>query len=103
MAGTSGTHALLWAPAVLGYRMIDLGTLPGGSVSAALGVNLAGTVVGVSDTTNSMQELATVWRPVPWADAAPVARRGHRGHAVPASARRGHAPGDAARYRGIGR
>jgi uncharacterized membrane protein len=31
------------------YTIIDLGTLPGGSVSVARGINNAGTVVGEAD------------------------------------------------------
>jgi probable HAF family extracellular repeat protein len=40
--------------------MIDLGTLPGGNFSEALGINKHGQVVGDSTATNTLNH-ATLW------------------------------------------
>jgi probable HAF family extracellular repeat protein len=42
----SGEHAVLWQHG----RMTDLGTLPGGRYSQAVGINDSGQVVGYADT-----------------------------------------------------
>jgi probable HAF family extracellular repeat protein len=57
-----GQHAFYWSP---GHGMRDLGTLPGGTVSGAVGINDAGTVVGYSNLKghSSTDFLAVEWSP----------------------------------------
>jgi probable HAF family extracellular repeat protein len=55
-ATEQGEHAFLWSDGV----MTDLGTLPGGSYSRALGINAAGEIVGFSQTATHEQH-ATLW------------------------------------------
>jgi probable HAF family extracellular repeat protein len=50
-------HAVLWEHGV----MTDLGTLPGGSHSFALGINAAGVVAGMSDAGDG-QFHAVIWQ-----------------------------------------
>src|SRR5215470_11099745 len=42
----AGQHAFLWSKST---GMVDLGTLPGGTISGAVGINDAGSVVGYSN------------------------------------------------------
>jgi probable HAF family extracellular repeat protein len=53
LGGDPGTdsHAALWRPSGPGYTAIDLGTLPGTTISEAAGVDDQGRVVGWSTTT----------------------------------------------------
>jgi probable HAF family extracellular repeat protein len=52
LAGLPGTttHAVLWRPDGTGYTATDLGTLPGTSISEAVGIDDQGRVVGWSTT-----------------------------------------------------
>ena len=56
---TDSEHAILWRDG----QLIDLGTLPGDTVSRALGINDLGQVVGVSVNTDGLSRLV---RPVLW-------------------------------------
>lgn len=56
------SHAVIWDPA---GRIKDLGTLPGGSSAKAFSVNVAGTVVGISDRGGQSSDTvphATAWQ-----------------------------------------
>lgn len=59
-------HALLWTKHVSGYSCQDIGTLPGGDMAWAYGVNDRNEVVGVSsiyiDTSGLMEYHAFIWR-----------------------------------------
>lgn len=48
-AGHLNLHATLWTRGQLGYEIRDLGTLPGGTQSAAHAINSAGQIVGASE------------------------------------------------------
>jgi len=52
-----GRHAFLWAPST---GLLDLGTLPGHSVSGARSINTAGLIVGASGRTDGTQA-AVLW------------------------------------------
>ncbi len=51
-AGLNGTttHAVVWKPNGAGYTAIDLGTLPGTTISSAIGIDDQGRVVGFCST-----------------------------------------------------
>jgi probable HAF family extracellular repeat protein len=59
---TAGQRAFLWTP---GVGMQSLGTLWGGNISAALGINDSGEVVGYSNTKNlpANDFIAVLWTP----------------------------------------
>ncbi len=46
------THAVVWRPVGNAYQAIDLGTLPGTTISEAIGIDDQGRVVGWSTTSN---------------------------------------------------
>jgi len=46
------THAVVWKPVGSTYQAIDLGTLPGTTISSAVGIDDLGRVVGWSTTSN---------------------------------------------------
>jgi probable HAF family extracellular repeat protein len=65
-----GQHAFYWSPS---GKMHDLGTLPGATVSGAIGINDSGTVVGYS---NVKGHVATDFVAVQWSAAGTITRLG---------------------------
>ena len=59
-------HALLWTKNVFGYSCLDIGTLPGGDMAWAYGLNDRNEVVGISatlvDPSGPMEYHAFIWR-----------------------------------------
>jgi uncharacterized membrane protein len=74
--GPNFVHAAVWVPrGHAGRVLVDIGTLPGGTYSAADAINATGQVAGVSEN-GSGALVATVWRPVPDRRYRPVALSG---------------------------
>lgn len=59
------THAVVWKPTGNGYDAIDLGTLPGTTISYAVGIDDLGRVVGYSKT----QYFPPIGAPFMWSEA----------------------------------
>lgn len=68
LAGTPGSiaHAVVWKPVGDSYQAIDLGTLPGTTISEAVGIDNQGRVVGWAMNPDTAQKAA----PFLWTEAA---------------------------------
>jgi probable HAF family extracellular repeat protein len=80
---TDSEHAILWQDG----QLIDLGTLPGDTVSRASGINDLGQVVGLSVNTDGLSRLV---RPVLWQQGQAIELPGGEGCTATAINNKGH-------------